>query len=820
LENHFEHQLRHELKHLRTFIATAYFLAVRQMPTVHYQPTLELMAQLKLVVPAVYRSRQACGLFQELISQMLKDELTMILQDQQYGLIIDESTDITAQKTLIVYVRYLCRMTPVTSFLALIPVANGVADGIVTTLLSFLKNSKIDSCQSSRLVGFASDGASVMTGKSNGVAVQLAKQLNPHLISVHCSAHRTELVCKDSTDDNNTVQTYLGLLKKMFAFYNKSSLRAGNLSCHQESLGLAQHKLIQPAATRWLSLYDSSVRLKEQHQAVVASLISQKSVDKDAALYLGQITCIDFLVLMHFMGAILSPVKLLCLKAQQINLNISDLSSSVSATVKQLTDLQLVKTSMVGDAEDTIVHYSFPDTVQTEYISLHRLVADCSGQIANNQQEYILYPGTVAECRVVISAKSLASAVDSAGLFGEMLLKNVLLRFPNVTIYDSFVIFNYKRWPQVLQPDFGEKEITALADFYGKQNGTFERKVYGMTVVAEWKEVRDLIQCKYRENDNMYGTWQTLDGTHGQHMPSLFYLVKVSFILPVSSADAERGFSKQNNIKSVKRSRLKPRYLDHLIRISSHGEQYLKEEQISRIMQLWQQSEWEHRREQVLESKLPTIDVDDEDPDEEESNDDDLNVDTDLLFIMTIPEIPRRKKKKRKPDNDNIDDINNSRISNENAALASGSPAVVDSAVLTSVVSEEEKKNEAKKQEDDSKGDPVMIPVAAVTNPVTAITNPDAPAITTYEEFIPKFIRLHPRVAAKRKWNTDDDNLVTDEALKNNPPISILIKQIKLDIQREYKAQQLQQLDEARDAAALQPDFAPDQPDQGLNPDV
>jgi hypothetical protein len=71
-----------------------------------------------------------------------------------------------------------------------------------------------------------------------------------------------------------------------------------------------------------------------------------------------------------------------------------------------------------------------------------------------------------------------------------------------------------------------------------------------------------------------------------------------------------------------------------------------------------------------------------------------------------------------------------------------------------------------------------------------------------------------------RKWNTDDDNLVTDEALKNNPPISILIKQIKLDIQREYKAQQLQQLDEARDAAALQPDFAPDQPDQGLNPDV
>ena len=790
LDSQFDEQHRHELTYLKAFIATAYFLAVRQMPTIHYQPMLELMAQLKLLMPGVYRSRQACGLFQELISQMLKDELTMTLQDELYGLIIDESTDITAQKTLIVYVRYLRRMTPVTNFLSLIPVTNGDADSIITTLLKYLKDSKIDSCQPSRLVGFASDGASVMTGKRDGVAVQLAKQLNPHLISVHCSAHRTELVCKDSADDNNTVTIYLGLLKKMFAFYNKSSLRGGNLSRHQQLLGLGQHKLIQPAATRWLSLYDSSVRLKEQHQAVVASLMSLMSVDNDAALYLEQITCIEFLVMMHFMVAILTPVKLLCLKAQQINLNISDLSSSVTATVKQLTDLQLVKTvdsESPENSENTenpenrsIEHFSFSDSIQTEYLPLHKLVTGCNGQIANNQSEHILYPNTVAECPVKISKESLISAVDSAGLFGAMLLKNVLLRFPNVTIYDSFVVFNYKRWPQVLQADFGEKEITALADFYGRQNGSFSRKVSGITVVAEWKEVRDIILKQYRSNDNIYGTWQLLDDSHGLHMPSLFYLVKVSFILPVSSADAERGFSKQNNIiKSVKRSRLKPRYLDQLIRISSNGEQSLKEEQFDRIMQLWEQSNWQHRREDVLENNHPTINIDDEDPDEEESTNDDPTVDTDLLFIMTVPELPRKNKKKRKPDNDNINDINNNSISNENSTVAAESPAVVDSDVLTSVVvGEEEKKNEEKKHEEESKCDPAI-----------------------YQRFIQKFISNFPKVAAKKKWNTDDENLVTDAAIKNEPPISILIKQIRLDIQREYKAKQ--QLDEPPDPAAV-----------------
>jgi hypothetical protein len=104
LDSQFGEQRHQQLTHLKVFIATAYFLAVRQMPTIHYQPMLELMAQLRLVVPEMYRSRQACGLFQELISQMLKDELTVILKDQMYGLIIDESTDIVAQKTLIVYI--------------------------------------------------------------------------------------------------------------------------------------------------------------------------------------------------------------------------------------------------------------------------------------------------------------------------------------------------------------------------------------------------------------------------------------------------------------------------------------------------------------------------------------------------------------------------------------------------------------------------------------------------------------------------------------------------------------------------------------------
>ena len=83
---------------------------------------------------------------------------------------------------------------------------------------------------------------------------------------------------------------------------------------------------------------------------------------------------------------------------------------------------------------------------------------------------------------------------------------------------------------------------------------------------------------------------------------------------------------------------------------------------------------------------------------------------------------------------------------------------------------------EEKKHEEDSKCDPVI-----------------------YQRFINGFISHFPKVAAKKKWNTDDENLVTEAAIKNEPPISILIKQIRLDIQREYKAKQ--QVEEPPDPA-------------------
>ena len=53
--------------------------------------------------------------------------------------------------------------------------------------------------------------------------------------------------------------------------------------------------------------------------------------------------------------------------------------------------------------------------------------------------------------------------------------------------------------------------------------------------------------------------------------PTLSKLASIALIVPVSTADCERGYSAMNKIKTDPRNRLKTETLDKLIRLSSEG---------------------------------------------------------------------------------------------------------------------------------------------------------------------------------------------------------------------------------------------------------
>ena len=122
-----------------------------------------------------------------------------------FGLQLDETTDITSQAQLIVYVRFTDteRKKLADHYLFRLPV------GVDTTALSiFSKQDNYFSHQEvmwSKCKAVSTDGARAMIGVRNGV-VALIKQVAPEVVNIHCIIRREALVAKKLVNQERNCQ--------------------------------------------------------------------------------------------------------------------------------------------------------------------------------------------------------------------------------------------------------------------------------------------------------------------------------------------------------------------------------------------------------------------------------------------------------------------------------------------------------------------------------------------------------------------------------------------------------------------------------------
>ena len=102
-----------------------------------------------------------------------------------------------------------------------------------------------------KLVGFGSDGASVMVGKNNGV-LALLRQLQPAVQGVHCVAHRMELAYQDAMRNQPLYSKVEGLMTGLYLVYKKSALNRSMLLRTYETLTLPALLPTQVGGTRWI----------------------------------------------------------------------------------------------------------------------------------------------------------------------------------------------------------------------------------------------------------------------------------------------------------------------------------------------------------------------------------------------------------------------------------------------------------------------------------------------------------------------------------------------------------------------------------------
>ncbi|VDI68465.1 Hypothetical predicted protein, partial [Mytilus galloprovincialis] len=145
-----------------------------------------------VITSKLYQENNACSEFIQIISDSIEQEvMSDVKLSPAGGIMIDESTDLATQKHLILYLSYLKAGELKISYTKLLNLSSGTAVSITAHIIAYLKSFGVDL---SKIFGMGSDGASVMIGKHGGVS-QLLKDTSPHLVEVHCVAHRLALAC-------------------------------------------------------------------------------------------------------------------------------------------------------------------------------------------------------------------------------------------------------------------------------------------------------------------------------------------------------------------------------------------------------------------------------------------------------------------------------------------------------------------------------------------------------------------------------------------------------------------------------------------------
>ena len=175
------------------------------------------------------------------------EQFSALRRSRFFSLLIDESSDISVKKQLVLVARYLVGRDVKTAFIDIQDIFDGTANTIVQAIHSFIVKRSLDI---DKLRGFATDEASVMVGCRTSVATQL-KQCSPSLISIHCVNHRLALAASHAADNI----PYLH-------FSQNSPVRMSGLHAIQALLDDPAIKLKEAKDVRWLS-----------HDAAVATLL-------------------------------------------------------------------------------------------------------------------------------------------------------------------------------------------------------------------------------------------------------------------------------------------------------------------------------------------------------------------------------------------------------------------------------------------------------------------------------------------------------------------------------------------------------------------
>lgn len=559
---------------LEKAFAVAYFLSKEHIANRKFLRLIKFAEETLEVSRLKYFNHRSEGSIREIflvLGQSMKQEiLDKVRQVPSYGLMVDEATDISVMSQMITFIQYVSPDTSgvETAFLSVQNVFEEFESANSDALSTLIQN-EVHQCNLpiDNMKGLATDGASVMIGKHNGVAAKL-KEVNPVLLNVHCICHKLALACTDTNTEIQYIKKVEETLRQLWKYFEHSpkrlavylkaqiNLKKCQLQLNEQSENILIRRLKKACSTRWLS-FDKAV--SAAHQEYEALLYTLHMLDEAGCAtahgLLGRMRDVKFLGTIYILRDVLPILSKLSKAFQAGSVNFSQiipLVNSTKASLQELLDTNS-NTPMKKFALDLESYTSI-----SEDLKMSRLQAD---SLHNLQDQYIRALNENIERRFAESSPVLA----------------------------SFKVFDPLAIPNVGEMGFssyGNCEFRSLAEHFYQCDDEDVKQVRTAKLLAEWH------QMKFNVNENIKPVIPTdiktgsscttstqwflchlmkLKSTYRPFFSELLLLAEVALCLPVSNAWPERGASAVKLIKSRCRSHLKNDMLNSMLHIKING---------------------------------------------------------------------------------------------------------------------------------------------------------------------------------------------------------------------------------------------------------
>ncbi|XP_015675691.1 E3 SUMO-protein ligase KIAA1586 homolog [Protobothrops mucrosquamatus] len=215
-------------KYLRTtcrVFNTVYSLAKRCKPFSDIEAEIEVQIKNGLDMGIGLHSRKTAVKIVDFIAKEIKKEIftKIVEKNLKICLIIDEASTISCKPVIILFLKVEDSVTSPTIFVELVELEKQDAETICSSVMESLNNVGLTkNYLEKNLIGFCSDGGSIMLGRKSGVSTRIAEEF-PNIIIWHCLNHRLPLVLDDSIKEIKQVNHFKICINKIYTIFHQSN---------------------------------------------------------------------------------------------------------------------------------------------------------------------------------------------------------------------------------------------------------------------------------------------------------------------------------------------------------------------------------------------------------------------------------------------------------------------------------------------------------------------------------------------------------------------------------------------------------------------